>query len=358
MLPVYYYKDLTPRVRVRKSNMMVKSDYTALVRAENVQTILRKLETTPYKPYATQLLTEEFTPERVEDSLIRSYHVEVQFLLTQLTKKKAIDVFKGLNNLFEMEALSGVAKLILLNTAWESAAGTVLPHGKVDLGTSKSLVEGKNLKRVIQMIKDESLVREIERILQEAKDPTRQALDVELAIKSFGAVDLWKKLKALEGADVMALRMFGIWYDSLIIVSVLRMMKLGFKSSDMERSLPPVNFKVSRDDIKRAISAPSVKDAVKSFTSGYYVNVISPLLTAFEVSEDITLLEVAFRRFHAGECQRVFSQIFNLGEGVAYVYLKWYEIRDLIAIIVGKYLGMHAEEIERHLVLHQPPHPI
>jgi len=71
------------------------------------------------------------------------------------------------------------------------------------------------------------------------------------------------------------------------------------------------------------------------------------------------LFELALKRYHAKECERVFFQpFFHLGEALAYLYLKWYEVKDLIAILAGKYFGLSADKVESLLILHQPPYPI
>ena len=55
---------------------------------------------------------------------------------------------------------------------------------------------------------------------------------------------------------------------------------------------------------------------------------------------------------------KAFYNIFHLGEILAYLYLKFYEIKDLVAILAAKAMGVPAEKAELNLVLHQPIYPI
>lgn len=357
-MPVYYYKDLTPRVRVRRSFLLVKGDYTAILRAENVQTILRRLEATPYRHYISKILSEEFTPEKAEEALIQAYYDDIRLILTLLNNRKAIDFFKEIHRSVELETISAVLKSILLSVVWEKATRTIVPFGTLDQATAKGLIESANLRKALQLLKESELVKRIEKVLQETEDLTTQALEIGAAIGRHTSETIWKKTKALDLQDLLVAKLVGITFDTANIMLTLRMKKLGFKPTDIEQYLIPNAFKLSRDELRRSASAPSVKDAVKVFTGGYYVNVIAPSLGTFETTNDLMIFETALKRYHATECDKAFIQIFTLGEGVAYMYLKWYEIHDLLSMLIGKHLGLSPEKIERHLVLHQVPHPM
>lgn len=357
-MPVYYYKDLTPRIRVRRSFLLVKGDYTVILRAENVQTILRRLETTSYRPFISKLLSEEFTAEKAEESLIHAYHADIQLILSLINNRKAIDFFKEIHRSVELDAVGAVLKSILLSVAWEKASKTIIHFGSVDQTTAKSLVDTANLKKALQLLKEIELAKKVEKVLQETEDPTVQALEIDAVIVRHTSDTIWKKTKSLDLQDLLVTKLIGITYDIANIMLTLRMKKLGFKPTDVEQYLIPNSFKLSKDELRRASSTPSVKDAVKVFTGGYYVNVIAPLLGTFETTDDLMIFETALKRYHAAESDKAFMQIFTLGEGVAYMYLKWYEIHDLLSMLIGKHLGSSSDKIERHLVLHQTPHPL
>ncbi len=203
------------------------------------------------------------------------------------------------------------------------------------------------------------LAEEIIRITKEAANPVEQALDVEAAVEKYASIRIWKSANELGGRNRRCVRLIGIAADKLNIMTVLRMKKLGIKSDEIINYLTPASYRVKAEELKRAAAATSEKDAMKIFTAGHYVNVISPLVSIYDVKEDLSIVEKALERYHADVCEKTFmNSTFTLGEPLAFLHLRWYEVRDLIAILIGKNFGMSRDRIEQALVLHQPPHPV
>ena len=356
---IYEYGELTVRVRGKKSFMLVKSDYDAMVSAENIQTALRRLEGTKYQPYISQMLIEEFNLGKAEENLTKAYLDDFNFILSKLKNRRAIEFFREFNRLFEFKTLASIFRSIVLGVGWEKALEYTVPFGRLDSSTCRRLIEEKNVKNVFGFIEDENLIKEVEKIVGEVEDPILQANMVELALNRYALERVWEKLLRLKGRDRLAVKLVGITIDTLNIMAVLRLKKLEFKPDEIETFLIPIFYMLKDKEVKRAVTASNDVDALNVFASGKYVNVISPLLSRYEVRKDLSLFEVALKRYHAKECERIFFQpFFHLGEALAYLHLKMYEVKDLISILTGKYFGLSADKIEYSLVLHQPPYPI
>ncbi|MFH1327983.1 MAG: V-type ATPase subunit [Candidatus Bathyarchaeota archaeon] len=359
MKEISSYGILTPRIRGRRSFMLVKSDYDAMMGAENVQAALRRLEGTRYRPFLTQMFMEEVDIYRIEESLVKAYHAEVKFILSHLRNKEAINFFQELHRSLELKCLANIVKSILLDVEWDKVSRSLLPYGKFDASTCKSLVENKNIKRALQFFQDKALLKNIEEILRGTDNPSRQALEVDTAISKHTLMKTWQKLNEVKGRDRYSIELMGIASDMTNAMTVLRMKKLGFKTDEISEYLIPVYHKLEEDELKRSALAPTDKDAVKIFTAGHYAGVVSPLISTYEVEGDLSIFETAFKRFHADECRKIFVlRFFHLGEALAYLYIKMYEVRDLIAILIAKNLDLPTNKIEPNLVLHQPLHPL
>lgn len=346
-------------MRGKKAFMFTKKDYDALLATENIQAALRRLETTRYKPFISKLAQGEPDIGEIEESLTGAYQAEVRFILSKLKNEDAINLLWWINRSHELKCISLILKSIILGVTWEKAAQFTVPYGKINSSTCKALVDGKNVKNTLQLInfvEERTLVQEVEKILKETAEPTRQALAVETAIDKFTIEKIWEKSASLSGKDLSCIRLIGITLDIQTIMTILRMKKLGFKPEEIEKNIPPIQFKL-KDEVRKAVASPTEKDAVKIFTSGYYVNVISPVVGTYEIRGDLSIFEVAFKRYHAKECEKMFYSIFHLGEALGYLHLSWYEVRDLTAILVGKYFGFPSDKIESSLTLHQPPYP-
>jgi V/A-type H+-transporting ATPase subunit C len=220
-------------------------------------------------------------------------------------------------------------------------------------------VESKNVKNTLKLMADKLLAGKVGDLIKEIVNPTKQALEVEQTVIAYTATKEWEKAERLKGRDRQCKLLLGITFDMANIMTVLRMKKLDFKLEEIERYLIPAYYKISEKTFKKTAAVATEKDAIKIFTSGYYIDVISPLLGTYEVNEDLSIFETAFKRYHAQECEKIFFQnFFHLAEILAYLYLKLYEVRDLTAILIAKHLGLPADKTERQLVLHQPPHPL
>ncbi|RLI29092.1 MAG: hypothetical protein DRO46_03140, partial [Candidatus Hecatellales archaeon] len=321
------YGYLTPRVRGKRSFLLVKGDYDAMLAAENASAALRRLEATRYKPYISQLTLEEFDLFKTEKALVKAYQDEVGFILKNLKEKSARSFFEEFVHLLEVRALIGVLKSILLEVPWRDASTYIFPFGKFTPEVCQSLVEGKNVRRVLETAKDRKLARLVEEALEGVEEPAGKSLKVEMVLTKYSYERLWEKAVLLKGKDQVCLRLLGIQSDTTNIMTVLRMKKLGFALEQIMESLIPVYFKVSPEELRAAASTPSEKDAMKNLTGTYYASTITPLLSVYEVRNDLTLFEVAFKRLHASECRRAFYQPFHLGEAFAYLYLKLYEVK-------------------------------
>ncbi|MHC1586810.1 MAG: V-type ATPase subunit [Candidatus Hecatellaceae archaeon] len=352
------YGYLTPRVRGKRSFLLVKGDYDAMLAAENPSAALRRLEGTRYKDYIAPLTLEEFDLFKAERALIQSYQDEVGFVVKNLKEDAAKSFFEEFTHLLELRALIGVVKSILLGIPWREASSYIFPFGRLSMELCQSLVEGRNVKRALEAVKDKRLERAVEEALETVEEASKKSIKVETVITRYAYERLWEKAALLKGRDQVCLRLLGIQADTTNIMTVLRMKKLGFTVEQVMESLIPVYFKVSEEEFRAAASTATEKDAMKNFTGTYYAPTISPLLSVYEVRNDLTLFEIAFKRLHASECRRAFYQPFHLGEAFAYLYLKLYEVRDLIAILAGKAMRIPPDRIEPNLILHQPPHPI
>ncbi|WP_309492555.1 V-type ATPase subunit [Candidatus Hecatella orcuttiae] len=359
MKSVYLYGTLSPRIRARKSFLLVKGDYDALLGAENVQAVLRRLEGTAYRHQVASLLLEEFNLSKAEESLMEAYRREIDFIASHLKTREAADFFSQLSRIQELKCLADILKAIFLELPWDEASSYIHPYGRLGAAQCKALVDGKNLKQVLSLIWERPLALEVERLVKEVEDVSRRGLEVEITVTRYGMMEAWKKLNEVKGKDRFSLKLMGFVLDAANIMAVLRMKKLGFKPEEIGWNLISAYYRISREGLEKASAAPTEKEAVKVFASGYYVNQLSPLLSAYEVKGDLSIFETVFKRFHAGECERVFiSPFFHLGEVLAYLYLKLYEVQDLIAILIAKQEGLPAEKTKPHLVLHQPPYPL
>jgi len=352
------YIELTVRVRGKKSFMLVKSDYDNMLTAENVQSALRRLEGSKYQPYISQLLIGEFSIDDVEDNLVKAYNDELNFVLSKTKNKAAADFIREFNHLNELKTLGLMLKTILLQIPWEEASRFIFPYGKINIEVCRNLIEAKNIEEVFKLIGDRPLIRKIREILSNVEDPLLKSIKVELALTKYGLEKVWEKTEKLEGRDKLCIKILGITIDTSNIMAILRLKKLKLGREEIEDYILPVYYMLKEDEVKRALAVENEKDALKVFSSGRYVNIISPLIPTYEVKNDLSIFEIALKRYHAKECERIFYQpFFHLTEAFAYLYLKLYEVKDLITILVGKHFNIPPSEIESLLTLHQPPYP-
>ncbi len=352
------YIELTIRVRGRKSFMLVKSDYDSMLTAESVQSALRRLEGSKYQPYVSQFFTGEFNVEDVEDSLVKAYNDELNFILSKTKNKVAANFIREFNRLNELKTLGLVLKAILLEISWKEASRFIFPYGKISIEACRNLVEAKNVEEVFKLMGDESLIGKIRGVLSSVEDPLLKSTKIELTLTKYGVENIWEKAGKLKGRDKLCIKILGVTIDSSNIMAILRLKKLKLRRGEVEDYILPVYYMLTEDEVERALAVENEKDALKVFSSGRYVNIISPLIPTYEVKNDLSIFEIALKRYHAKECERIFYQpFFHLTEAFAYLYLKLYEVKDLITILVGKQFNIPPSEIEYLLTLHQPPYP-
>ena len=353
------YIELSIRSRIRRAFMLTKANYDALIAAENMQTLLRRLEETHYRTLITSTGTEQFNLVNIVESLAKIFKTEHYFVLSRIKDKNALEFYREFNRRYELECIASILKSVLMGVEWSKASQYIVPYGKLDSDICKNLVDGKNVKNALLHIKEKNLAINIDGILKKTEDTAKLTLELDTTIQKYSFETIWSKIKKVKGLDTYAIRLMGIYIDTLNIINILRMKKMGLKSEEIHKYLINAYYKLSEEDVKKAVSSTTEKDAMRSFTGGWYVKVISPLISIYETKNDLSLVETALKRYHSRECSNMFTQqIFHLGEAIAYVHLRWYEMRDLITIITGKHFGISRDKIENASILHQPIYPL
>ncbi|RLG72503.1 MAG: hypothetical protein DRO11_02090 [Methanobacteriota archaeon] len=352
----FRYGYVAARIRGRKSWMLTKSDYESLISAEEISSLIRKLGETRYGKYFSEL-TQTPSVQQLEKTLAMFLEDEMNLIKSELGPRRA-GLFNALYKQLELTTLKEVLRLVVFGLDPEMV-DWVTPFGRYDTSLCRSLAQADNLGQTLSRIPEEkNLVDKLRVVADEEGSPAQTAAKVEIVLDNYGCGMVWRALQKLGGADKRCVSLVGFLLDMANIVTLIRAKKIGMRPEQILDMTTKSYYKLGEKIVAKLAGLPSDGEVVNQLATGAYRDILSPLTLMYTTKKDVLPVEVAFKRFHAWECEKTFfGAPFHLGETLAYYYLTRYEIEDIRAIVNGKSGGLPPGAIRENLVLHQPLTP-
>ena len=324
------------RVYAKRSFMLRRSDYEAMAKAVSYHQALRHLAATPYAKY----IGEAEAIADVERGLAKSYE-DLFSEVVRLASGKPRAFLEAVKYRHELEALKAVLRAKFAGLTREEALRNIVPIGRVTQELCERMLGARDVASAIAMVWDEALRSSLLSALEEAED-LRNPYPIELAVDRHAYQVLGRACEELKGMDRdWARRLLGEEVDAKNVVACLRLKSMGIK--DYQAYLLPYKLRFTVERASRLMAAPTIGEAVAM------VRDIVGEVKASTVPE----VEAHLARRLASINSSVFLHYgFHVGLIYALLNLKFFELRDLKALLIGKSEGLSAEEILSRLVLY------
>lgn len=349
-----------PEVIVAKLRLIEPKDMTALA-GRSLRSIHSMLTKTPYEKEISEIPPRQLSSFSLEKAFLRNYvrtckeivdHSprDTHFLLSSILMK------------FEADSVKATLRAKEAGISVDEAMRYIIPVGRLDkVRCQKILESAKSVGDVVELLSD----LEYGSVLKEAlrgREETRVLIPLAVALDKYVYGNIWRTAGKLNGLDKkIAKTVLGVEIDSINIKVILRCRTMGISEDQMKRYLIPVTEVFGEKELEKAIKMADIKSSIESLLKAAklamirdYQYMLTDLLKEYESSQSLARLEMVFDRGLLKTSLRMlkrYTPFFNIGLILAFFNLKWFELKNLRAIIRGVESKIPSDKIMELLVL-------
>jgi len=185
---------------------------------------------------------------------------------------------------------------------------------------------------------------------------------LEAAVDKFVYSEIWKTAGKRRGLDKKIAKVIvGMEIDSVNVKVVLRAKEMGLNPAQAMGYLIPVSEVLGEKELEAALKAPNVESSIQCFLVAAklamvkdYEYALTALLQEYQNTRSLSRLEIVLDQGLLKTNLRMlkrYTPFFNIGLVLAFVNLKWFEIRNLRAIVKAAEGNVPQETTRKLLIL-------
>lgn len=358
LVSAWKYKRLMPKLTVDKLKLMDNKKVTGLVGA-SLSHISSVLQNTPYQPEILEAKNQELTSISLEVALQKNFIRTCEELMN-LSPGGVRSLISGILLKFEANTVKTLLRATAAKLSAEEAISYVNPAGNLNEQSCQKILENsETLEDVIDFLSEYDYGEALETAF-EVYLKTKDFYVLEIALDRYVYFNLWKTAGKLWGLDKkIAKTVVGLEIDTLNLKTVFRCKKMGLAPAEIQQYLIHVSSVLDKTELNKAITANDTQSTINSILKSakdtlardhQYIfaelqkNEITSLFSLEKVL-DQGLLKTNLRMI------KRHTAFFNVGLLLAFLNLKWFEIKNLRAIIRGSEAGIVSERVKQLLIL-------
>jgi vacuolar-type H+-ATPase subunit C/Vma6 len=354
------YNEIMPRVAIEKLKLIETDDLLDLL-GKNLEAIRCALLETSYREDISRIPKEEADSISMEEALLENYSKT----LRNLVKFSVGDVKNVLSAVVGKLETSNVKTLLRATKARmnvNEAVKHIVPVGKLSKDRCKDILStSSTVEDVIGALSDSEYGAIMGEVLVENKE-TDDLFALELALDMASYTKIFEAIEKLKGVDkTIARNVLGIEVDAINVKSILRDKERGTpKDQTKMHFMPP--FLLDEGTLEKALESKDVKSiaeyllgVAEAVKNPFYKSIFSQILR--ECNSPLSKLEVILDKAALAislDMLKKYFKYYNIGYIMAFLNLKWFEIRNLRCIIVGSERKTAPFQIKRFLILNRP----
>lgn len=352
------YKRVMPRIMVDKLKLIEPKKITDLV-GTSLHHISSVLEKTPYRAEISEARTKELSSISLEDALLQNF-IKTCEEIRELSPKDVRLLLSALLMKFEANCVKALLRAKEANLSVEEAMKYIIPEGRLkEARCRKTLENSESIADVIDSFLDLEYGSVLEKAFAVYLEEKIFYL-LEVALDRHVYSKIWRAIGKLRGLDKKIARtVIGLEIDSINIKTILRCKAMGINENQIRRYLIPVSEVFSEKELEEAMRGLDMQSTLNSLAESakramardhqYIFTEIQDLhitsLTTLETLLDRGLVETNLRMI------KRYTPFFNIGLLLAFLNLKWFEVKNLRAIIRGSEAGIAPDRVKKLLIL-------
>ena len=346
------YNEIMPRVAIENLKLLEPDLVVSLI-GKDLEAIRCALTDSPYQEELSTLPKEKIDSDALEEVLLQNYVKTCK----KLVKFSSGDIRKLLLAVLKKVEVSNIKTLLRAAKAQmniDEAMKNIIPLGKLDKDRCRAILKGsKTIDDVVNFLIDLEYDLIMEAVLNEQQKHRDFAL-LEVALDKMVYRGMLQAAEKLKGTDKrIAKIVLGIEIDATNVKIILKCKALMVSQERVRTYLMPTAL-IDEDTWERAITAPNTKSMIKSLLSStenkFYEKIFNQILK--EHDAPLSRLEAILDRASLGMSLFVlkeYTRYYNIGFVLAFLNLKWVEVRNLRCIINGSERKSPASQVRKLL---------
>ena len=355
------YKDIMPRVAIEKLKLLERKDLLDLV-GKNLEAIRCYLLETSYREEISKIPKEEANSTSMEEALLENFARTLNTLI-KFSVGDIKNVLSAIMAKFETINIKTLLRATKTKTSMDKAIRNIMPVGKFTEKLCQDILShSPTIEDILETLSDSKydlIIRETLARIREADD----LMSIEIALDKAAYQEIFDSIEKLKGMDkLIARNILGSEADSINIKTVLRSKERGIPKDRIKEHFIP-SFLLEEQVLEKAIETADVKalaeyliKVAENKENLFYRQIFLQILEHCDspIPKLENILERASLKMSIN-MQKKYLKYYNIGYVLAFLNLKWFEIRNLRCIIVGSERKISPTQVKRFLIFENRP---
>lgn len=359
-MSAWKYKKVMPKVLVSKLRLIQAKDMVNLIGGP-LDRIYSQLSKTPYQREISEIPPQQINSISFEEALMKNYVRTVD----EVARSSPKDIRALLTRILMKFEASSVKAILRTKTAGldaDQAMKYILPAGRLNAATCMEILKNsKTVRDVVKLLWDSEYGPLLEGALEEY-DKTGALVPLELAVDSYIYDRIWRAAKKLRGLDGRIARtVLGLEIDFMNLRVILRFLEASIDQDRARQYFVSVSDIFGQKELDEALRAKEARLMIGHLLEAAKINLardhqllLTEVMRQYEIHKSLSQLEMVLDRGLLKTSLRMlnrYTQFFNIGLVLAFLNLKWFELRNLRTIIAGAEERIPSTKVRELLIL-------
>ncbi len=344
-----------PRVAIENLKLIEIDDLITLI-GKDLEGIQRSLADSPYSKQIPVVSSNFLDYRFLEAALLRNYAETIQKLIG-FSSGNIKKLLVALSKKVEVANIKTILRAAKAQIDASEALKNIVPMGGLDMERCRAiLAEAKNVEDAIAALSNFEYGKVLKPVVEQEGKIDLPLLEVALDKAVYR--EILENIEKLTGIDKKIVKaVLGIELDAVNVKTILKGRELAINPAFIKEYLMPPAF-FTEDVLEEAIQAADVKSMMERLSliveSAHlvYKKIFTQLLK--ESDAPLSLLEAILDKapLEMSLYQlREHSRYYNIGFVLAFLYLKWAEVKNLRCIVTGSERKIPSTQVQKLLVI-------
>ena len=359
-MSAWKYKRIMPRAIIAKLKLIKPEDIVDLV-GRSLDYICSKLMETTYKVEISAIPAGQLNSISLENAFLKNF-IKIYEEIIAYSPKDIRLLLSTVLMKFEADNVKAILRAKEAEMNVDEAMKYITSVGRLDEVRCRKILENsKSVKGVVELLLDLEYGFVLKRALGEY-EKTGLFLPLETALDKYVYGKIWEASEKLKGLDKKIARtILGVEIESINVRVILRCKAMEIGENLIRHYLIPVSEVFGDKELEDAIKAANLKSSIESLLTTArlalavdYWRMLSDFLKEYETSHSLSRLEIVLDRGLLKTSLRMlkkYTHFFNIGLILALLNLKWFEVKNLRAIVKGAEGKIPMDRTKKLLIL-------
>lgn len=358
-MSAWKYKQLTPLMAVKRNTLVSAKELNELTE-RNLNFFISKLLDSPYRKELDTIYTQNANISNLEDVFLIHFNNMLN-QIANLAPKSIANLIHIYINKFEIDTLKALITLKHAKLKSEDAWRYITPVGRLNKKRCQQILEeAEDINALLKLIPDLDYSYIIYKKMPKFEE-TGLVYLLESELNKNYYNELWGVVSKLRGLDKkIAKDIIGLEIMANNVKVIIRYIDVGLKKETMMNSLIIIPEVMNYSCMEKVIEKTSIRDAIDEMVEisenmgRDYRYMFESIKDTYDPSVPASQIENIVDKSILESSQLMvkrYTPYFNIASLFAFMTMKWYEIRNLRAILQGLSNNVPSSIIKKQLIL-------